>query len=219
MRDETISAIIDAVNLGIGEARVFRRPLFANVEIAKVWVPDTSEAQFGDYLFFLIFSDGECAAAVIDMVCDLHAFTKEKFRRCGLMKQALKDIILPYLRKMGRDKQEITCGTEEGRRLSLSVGFEVNGNGDGCINLADVENVDFPTVDPPGFDKAKVDQLKFRIRSLATELAMIGDEVDCALGPNLTQLFKDQRYGIRALANDLSCHWQHTMFAKSLLKK
>lgn len=215
MRDETISAIIDAVNHGTDDFRIFHRSLLANVDIAQVWVPDTGEAQFSDYRIFLIYSEGECAAAVLDMVCDLHVFTREKFRRKGLMKTALQTVILPFLRQEGRETQNITCGTEDGRHLSLAVGFEVDEDGNGLLDLTKVEQVDFPPPDLPGFDENKMEELKFRIRSLAADLAMIGDEIEYSLGPDLNKHFRDQRFAVRSLATDLSDYWRGAMLFKT----
>jgi hypothetical protein len=126
MTHEGMEALIDSVNDGSAEDRVFLWNLGDGVAKAKVWLPGENCVDFEDngWVFFFVYIGSECVAAVHDMGRNnFQAYVKKEMQNCGLMTKVMADVILPYLRSQGRTLQRTQYETEQSRRFLKKLGF------------------------------------------------------------------------------------------------
>jgi hypothetical protein len=128
MTNELLAKLIDNLNAGEMKKWASIFDLSEKVQKSEIWVnpPDGVAFNESSYSFFLVREGGEYVGVVLDMVCDLHALTKEDHRGRGYMTRALKECIFPWLYQNGRKVQKVTF--EDPDYSVRKLGFTRNGN-------------------------------------------------------------------------------------------
>lgn len=149
MHESELKKLIDTLNKQPSDL-ISLIPISKNVEYAEVWDPivlgDKLNVINGPSLMYFVKNDeGIYTSTVLEMrKRDLHVYTLTKFRRKGILKNALKNTILPHLFQT-RTSQRITVNVNSlGLKkynasigLAKSLGFRVicKQNDDGEIEL------------------------------------------------------------------------------------
>ena len=181
MKTESLATLIDDINNGTGNDRIFQRPLMANVSLGIVWTeyPEGESAfETGDTFYFVYADNGSCIAAIYVMgTVNLHVFVKDENRRRGVMTRALRDIVLPHLFTSDRKEQKATFESTEALGMLKKVGFTILDKTNAVIKKEQVQNVDFPDLQPIPFPKERMKALKKRVYIAAGLLRMANDEL------------------------------------------
>jgi hypothetical protein len=219
MTNETIERIIDAVNAGTAADWIFTRPIAGNVSFGIVWPhePEGKSVDESGYDFYFVYEPaGECVAAVLDMVCDLHVFTKERWRRQGIMTTALREIVLPHIFSKGRTCQEVTFESEQARGLLQKLGFKFADSTHASALPEDFPRVEFPARAPRRLSKGRVEVIERRLSKAAALARMVRDEIDGALDETLRDQIDSSA---RSLANrviDVRDEWRDSELRHSI---
>ena len=181
MTTDSIEKLIDSINDGTGNDRIYQRPLMDNVNYAKVWTeyPTGESCNEEGYLFYFINSEGgTCIAAILVMgTVDLHVFVKQEYRRQGIMSRALSNVVLPHLFLNDRKIQRATFNSTEGKRLLEKVGFTILDEKNAEIKKEKVSTVIFPEWTRIPFSKERMEVMQKRACMATALLRMVHDEL------------------------------------------
>ena len=129
-------------------------------------------------MFFVNQKNGGLfATAVLDMpwIQDLHAYTLPEHRGKGLMTNALKHFILPYL--LGRRlEQKITFKAEYAHYFK-KLGFRLISKESGVITRANIGAFVVPEPKPSRIDEARIALMKERLLQAKAFVGMCLDEL------------------------------------------
>jgi hypothetical protein len=182
MKDETLITLLEDINSGTYENKVFLRKVGKGVYIAKVW-PKPPEAilviQSG-YDFFFIKDEvqGVFVACVLDMgPNNLHWLVHPDFRRKGYLVPSLKDYILPYL-FTDRDDQTVEVSSEASRKIAVKAGFIAVGEKEMRLMKSEVRQSSINEIEAVApFTRKRMKMLKARANQAFAQLQVIQDEL------------------------------------------
>ena len=148
MKNETIARIISGINHGAMGKRVFLFPGTGPVRRGLVWpeLPDRELAR--GYTFWFLFDGEKCVGAIMPNG-DLHAYVTPRYRRRGLTRNALVNVVFPLMAAKGETRLNVTVHSPEGRRLWESIGGQCDEAGRrGVIDLTKFRGQEQPDLDP-----------------------------------------------------------------------
>jgi hypothetical protein len=186
MTNESIEQIIDALNRGEMGGRVYRTRISSNVDFAKVWCqyPKGGIVNEGSFDFFFIKNKKEkYIGAVLDMHDDLHAFVKKMSRKCGYLKKAMDETILPKLYQSGRKKQCVTFEDPDmGDYCVKHLGFTLTGLLKAEKDLSVYSDV--PEIVGCGIELSRDEyrDIHIKIGRVKLYLSMINEQLEMAYG-------------------------------------
>jgi len=184
MKDERIEELINRLNTGEDPGCSLLRPISERVDYGTIWrsKPDGSrDTSYGARFFAIRDASGEYIAAVHDMdgEHDLHAFVKSEHRRKSVMSRALTDVILPYLKSVGRHSQPVTIDGTAGLELAKKVGFSISKDSmSATIDLSQFADVEFPEWEPRALEEDRRKEIDSEIRMASQILKRVADEVE-----------------------------------------
>lgn len=172
MEHETILALIDVLNKGGGRDRIFLTPLTRDVDVGLAWTSEPigrSMDESSHRIYFFKAADREYAGAVYDMIADIHVVVRPEYRRKGMAKRMMQEVVLPHLRSLGRRKQQTKLCSLEGAALAHSLGFRTKDGVNATLDLKTVGPWSYPEIPVPPIDAASMEAVRRRV----------GEAVEC----------------------------------------
>jgi hypothetical protein len=182
MHDETLITLIEDLNSGTYEDKIFLRKVGKGVYLAKVWTkpPEAILVIQSGYDFFFIKDEARevFVACVLDMgPNNLHWLVHPAFRRKGYLVPALKDYILPYL-FTDRDDQIVEVASDVSRKVAEKAGFIAVGEKEMRLMKSEVRPFSINEIEAIApFKWKRMKTLKARANQAFAQLQVIQDEL------------------------------------------
>lgn len=198
MTDETLINLIEELNSGTYEEKIFLRKVGKGVFLAKAWTkpPEAILVFQSGYDFFFVKDEAldVFVACVLDMgPNNLHWLVHPTFRRNGYLIPALKDYILPYL-LTDRDEQKVEVASEISRKVAEKTGFKAVGEKEMQLLKSEVRSFSMVEVEAVApFTRKRMKALKARANQAFAQIQLIQDELtiryqDSALTEQISRL-------------------------------
>lgn len=235
MTVEKLHNLIFQANQNCGPDEIFARPIHPFVDLAIIYCSgsySTGTEIINGY--FIYTQPGEVGGIVVDHGSDLHIYMLHKYRGQGIMKRALRDVILPHLGTL-RNEQFVSVtegeSSEYTGKIFESIGFHQVGDDNirrtlkmSLKKYLRFRPSEFPmSLDREGFLKLKRDlietSIKFRKLLSALEMGVSGDispedisELELTnkgISTNSLSIFDDAFYAREKRENDshLDSRW------------
>jgi hypothetical protein len=140
-QDRYIRTLLEQINSGKSSSgfHIVTRKLSEKVWLARIWLSEENKVPMEIYL---LKEGSDYMGAVQEKDTQLFAYSVPSFRRKGIVKTALKEIIIPHLLARNpilRTTLSRSLVSEKmytaGKHLALSVGFEILKEEDGLCRM------------------------------------------------------------------------------------
>ncbi len=210
MMHDSLEWVIDRANDGAAPDKVYIRPLQGNVSIARVWLQDPSDCCGTErgYEFYLVYEAEVCAAAFLNMgPGNFHVFTKESFRRRGIMSSAMTNVILPHLfRESEHMEQRVEYESEASKRLLEKTGFSILNEQWAVIRKGQCASVEFAQPPEIMLSEMRMKALRKRFAYMAGLLEMARFELD-RVSPDFCEKLSYLQDELRNCSGEVEDRW------------
>lgn len=208
MSNNELKYWINLLNRNKFHNSIFIKQIGDNVFFGYAWDKrqDGSQSLDNKHNVYFIRKEENFVGCVYYGGSDIHIYTIPKYRRQGLMKRSLKDIILPHIFvNFNKDKQRATSNIPNAIKLLLQIGFVSK------ENYFEIKKDDLPeyigmssrnVLNQLTLERANL--LKQKIEKAIVEIAKVRDELSINFYENtrLTKLI-NENYSVPRIPIDM----------------
>jgi len=194
MTNKNLNNIIKRLNASTLQKGYILTPISLDVDLLEAWLPIPKiKDKYMHYTeplrFYCVKFEGQYTSIVMDAVGDLHWFTTKQYRNQGILKKALRNVILPFI-FIDRDEQSISIDRgylgkadfEASEKLALGLDFQPIGMNRSGAQLYELKSSDFHQnwqfeCYAPGLPVAHLEELQLQMQFYFRMIKMVRTEI------------------------------------------